>query len=86
VHVKIGKPSTPRAFAEDDRDGLIRAVRDAIIAQSLELGGKGGDADDAIASAGVEGVSNRGSQAALKEPSVRLPLRALPSPAPARRG
>jgi 1-acyl-sn-glycerol-3-phosphate acyltransferase len=64
VHVKIGKPIDTKAFAEDDRDGLIRAVRDAIIAQSLELGGKGGDADDAIASAGVEGVSNRRSQAA----------------------
>jgi 1-acyl-sn-glycerol-3-phosphate acyltransferase len=64
VHVKIGKPIDTKAFSEDDRDGLIRAVRDAIIAQSLELGGKGGDTEDAIATAGLEGVSHRGSHAA----------------------
>jgi 1-acyl-sn-glycerol-3-phosphate acyltransferase len=64
VHVKIGKPIDTKSFAGDDRDGLIRAVRNAIIAQSLEMGGKGGDAEDAIASAGLEGVSNRGSHAA----------------------
>ncbi len=56
VYVKIGKPIDTKAFAEDDREGLIKAVRDVIIAQSLELGGKGGDRNDAIAAAGSEGV------------------------------
>ncbi|PTL76955.1 1-acyl-sn-glycerol-3-phosphate acyltransferase [Vitiosangium sp. GDMCC 1.1324] len=57
VHVKIGKPIDTTAFAEDDREGLARAVRDVIIAQSLELGGKGGDPEKAVAAAGVEGDS-----------------------------
>jgi 1-acyl-sn-glycerol-3-phosphate acyltransferase len=61
VHVKIGKPIDTTAFAEDDRDGLVRAVRDVIIAQSLEVGGKGGDRDDAVAAAGHEGRSRRAS-------------------------
>ncbi len=55
VYVKIGKPIDTTGFAENDREGLARAVRNAIIAQSLELGGKGGDSEDAIALAGVEG-------------------------------
>ncbi|MGZ3461163.1 MAG: lysophospholipid acyltransferase family protein, partial [Archangium sp.] len=55
VYVKIGKPIDTTAFAEDDRVGLARAVRDVIIAQSLELGGKGGDPERAVAAAGVEG-------------------------------
>lgn len=41
VQVKIGKPIDTTGFAEDDREGLARVVREAIIAQSLELGGKG---------------------------------------------
>ncbi|HYO53420.1 lysophospholipid acyltransferase family protein [Archangium sp.] len=55
VYVRIGKPIDTTAFAEDDREGLARAVRDVIIAQSLELGGKGGDSEQAVAAAGVEG-------------------------------
>ena len=55
VFVKIGKPIDTTAFAENDREGLARTVRDVIIAQSLELGGKGGDPDEAVADAGVEG-------------------------------
>lgn len=55
VYVKIGKPIDTTRFAEDDREGLARAVRDVIIAQSLELGGKGGDREHATAAAGVEG-------------------------------
>jgi 1-acyl-sn-glycerol-3-phosphate acyltransferase len=57
VHVKIGKPIDTTGFAANDREGLARAVRDVIIAQSLELGGKGGDLEDAIAAAGHEGTS-----------------------------
>jgi 1-acyl-sn-glycerol-3-phosphate acyltransferase len=57
VYVRIGKPIDTTGFAENDREGLARTVRDAIIAQSLELGGKGGDPEEVIAAAGVEGVS-----------------------------
>lgn len=57
VHVKIGKPIDTTGFAEDDREGLAKAVRDVIIAQSLELGGKGGDPERVTAAAGVEGDS-----------------------------
>jgi 1-acyl-sn-glycerol-3-phosphate acyltransferase len=55
VWVKIGKPIDTTAFAENDREGLARAVRDVIIAQSLELGGKGGDSEEAVAEVGTEG-------------------------------
>jgi 1-acyl-sn-glycerol-3-phosphate acyltransferase len=55
VYVKIGKPIDTTTFAEDDREGLAKAVRDVIIAQSLELGGKGGDPEKVTADAGVEG-------------------------------
>ena len=55
VYVKIGKPIDTTDFAEDDREGLARAVRDVIIQQSLELGGKGGDPEKVTAAAGVEG-------------------------------
>ncbi|ADO71557.1 lysophospholipid acyltransferase family protein [Stigmatella aurantiaca] len=58
VHVKIGKPIDTTGFADNDRAGLARAVRDVIIAQSLELGGLGGDPDNAIAASGHEGLSN----------------------------
>ena len=57
VRVRIGKPIDTTGFAENDREGLARAVRKVIIADSLSLGGLGGDADDAVADAGVEGVS-----------------------------
>lgn len=57
VYVKIGKPIDTTHFAANDREGLARAVRDVIIAQSLELGGKGGDRDDAVAAVGIEGES-----------------------------
>jgi 1-acyl-sn-glycerol-3-phosphate acyltransferase len=56
VYVKIGKPIDTKAFEDSDREGLIKTVRDVVIAQSLELGGKGGDRDDAVAAAGAEGV------------------------------
>ncbi|AKJ03135.1 1-acyl-sn-glycerol-3-phosphate acyltransferase [Archangium gephyra] len=55
VYVKIGKPIDTTGFDEDDREGLARAVRNVIIQQSLELGGKGGDPDKVTAAAGLEG-------------------------------
>jgi 1-acyl-sn-glycerol-3-phosphate acyltransferase len=57
IRVRIGKPIDTTRFAENDREGLARAVREVIIADSLALGGKGGDVDDVVADAGVEGVS-----------------------------
>ncbi|XXF80963.1 lysophospholipid acyltransferase family protein [Myxococcaceae bacterium GXIMD 01537] len=56
IRVRIGKPIDTTGFAEDDRDGLVRAVRDAIIADSRRMGGKGGDSEDAIAASGYEGI------------------------------
>ncbi|GEN12350.1 1-acyl-sn-glycerol-3-phosphate acyltransferase [Myxococcus fulvus] len=58
VRVRVGKPIDTTAFAENDREGLARAVREAIIADNLAMGGKGGDSEDAIASAGHEGVGS----------------------------
>ena len=59
VRVKIGRPIDTTAFAENDREGLARAVREQIIADNLSLGGKGGDTDDAIALQGQEGVGQK---------------------------
>ncbi|MBZ4423120.1 1-acyl-sn-glycerol-3-phosphate acyltransferase [Myxococcus sp. RHSTA-1-4] len=59
IRVKVGKPIDTTGFAEDDREGLARAVREVIIADSLALGGKGGDVEDAVAAAGLEGVTTR---------------------------
>lgn len=63
VHVKIGKPIDTTGFDANDREGLARAIRDVIIAQSLELGGKGGDPEQAIAASGQEGVTRLKSSA-----------------------
>ncbi|MGA9524428.1 MAG: lysophospholipid acyltransferase family protein [Myxococcaceae bacterium] len=59
IHVKIGRPIDPAPYGPAGRDALMRDVRNVIIAQSLELGGKGGDPDDVIAASGREGVSAR---------------------------
>jgi 1-acyl-sn-glycerol-3-phosphate acyltransferase len=42
LRVSIGAPIDPRPFGED-REGLMRAVRQVIIDQSLALGGLGGE-------------------------------------------
>lgn len=60
VRVKIGQPIDPRPFG-NNREALMRVVRDAIIVQSLELGGKGGDRNDVVAARGEEGIG-RGAQ------------------------
>lgn len=41
IRVAIGAPIDPTPFGED-RDGLIRAVRDAVVSLNLSLGGRGG--------------------------------------------
>lgn len=63
VKVMIGKPIDPAPFGED-REGLMRAVRDVIIDQSVALGGLGGNKANAVAR-GKEGAGDvRGSQTA----------------------
>lgn len=59
IQVKIGKPIDASQYVDDDRESLMRAVRNVVIAQSLELGGKGGDMEDAIAARGFEGVGRK---------------------------
>lgn len=54
VRMKIGKPIETAHYGPDQRDELLRDVRNAIIALHLEIGGAGGDTE-AIADAGVEG-------------------------------
>lgn len=59
ITVSIGQPMAPESFA-NDRDKLIRDVRNHIIDQSLAMGGLGGDKTDPIAARGLEGISERG--------------------------
>jgi 1-acyl-sn-glycerol-3-phosphate acyltransferase len=53
VRVAVGAALTPADFA--DKTALLHEVRHRIIALHQELGGAGGDPDDAIAARGVEG-------------------------------
>jgi 1-acyl-sn-glycerol-3-phosphate acyltransferase len=64
IHVKIGKPIEPAEYANDDREQLMRRVRDAIIDLQLSAGGLGGDRENAIAAMGKEGVAKRKGKAA----------------------
>lgn len=56
VTVSIGEPVDPKQFGED-REALMKAVRDRIIDLSLEMGGKGGDKATVVAQKGTEGVA-----------------------------
>ena len=58
IRVQIGKPIDAGAYREDERDRLMRDVRGEIIRQSLAMGGRGGDVDDAIAQRGREGLGS----------------------------
>ena len=66
VRVKIGRPIDTSGFADNDREGLARAVREQIIADSLSLGGKGGDPDTAVAAPNREGVAQLASSVTSK--------------------
>jgi len=55
IRVAIGTPIDVAPFG-DDRDGLMRAARDAVIDLNVGLGGKGGDKRAVAAAAGKEGV------------------------------
>jgi len=59
IRVKIGAPIDASKYGEQDRDRLLKDVRNVMIAQSLELGGEGGDPEDAIAARGFEGVGKK---------------------------
>jgi 1-acyl-sn-glycerol-3-phosphate acyltransferase len=55
IRIAIGERVDPRRFAE--KDALLREVRRRIIVLHREIGGLGGDVEDAIAAAGFEGRS-----------------------------
>lgn len=69
IKVKIGAPLDTTGYGEDDREKLMRDVREIIIRQSLELGGKGGDPDDVVAEPGMEGIGRRRRAAQDGEPA-----------------
>jgi 1-acyl-sn-glycerol-3-phosphate acyltransferase len=56
IHVMIGAPMDASAYGMARRDELIRDARNVIIDQSLVLGGRGGNREDAIAAQGYEGI------------------------------
>lgn len=58
VTVTVGDPIDPAQFG-DDREALMKAVRDRIIDLSLQMGGKGGDKSTVVAQKGAEGVARR---------------------------
>jgi 1-acyl-sn-glycerol-3-phosphate acyltransferase len=63
ITVSVGEPVDPKPFG-DDREALMKVVRDRIIDLSLELGGKGGDKSTTVAAKGAEGIARpRDSQA-----------------------
>lgn len=68
VRMKIGKPIDTAKYTADQRDDLLRDVRNAIIELHREIGGAGGDAE-AIAEAGTEGKRKPGVAPAEAVPS-----------------
>jgi 1-acyl-sn-glycerol-3-phosphate acyltransferase len=58
IRVKIGPPIETGHLQEGDREKLMCTVRDLIIGQSLELGGRGGDRGVGLGAKGVEGVGS----------------------------
>ena len=56
IRVNVGKPIPTAGLTRDDRDALVKTVRDAIIDLHLAIGGKGGDRSTAIAEKGLEGI------------------------------
>jgi 1-acyl-sn-glycerol-3-phosphate acyltransferase len=55
IRIAIGESVDPHRFS--DKDALLREVRRRIIVLHREIGGLGGDVEDAIAAAGFEGRS-----------------------------
>lgn len=56
VRMTIGEPIPTHGLGQKDIEPLMRRVRDAMIDLHLEIGGQGGDRDDAIAAPGQEGI------------------------------
>lgn len=65
VHLKLGEPIETAGLTAEDRDELIRRVRDRLIDLHLAIGGKGGDRSLVVSSEGQEGVSSMGSVPSL---------------------
>lgn len=55
IRVKFGEPISTSGLRHEDRDDLLRLVRERIIELNLALGGKGGDRGEAIAGRGMPG-------------------------------
>jgi 1-acyl-sn-glycerol-3-phosphate acyltransferase len=60
VRLKVGRPIPTEGRSAEEREQLVREVRHALIALHQEIGGAGGDLDDAIAPAGFEGIRRAG--------------------------
>ena len=58
IRLKIGEPIPTKGLTQSDLDGLIRRVREAVIDLHLDIGGQGGDREDAIALPGEEGIGS----------------------------
>ncbi len=58
VIVQVGAPVDPAPFGED-RDALVKAVRDRVIDLHRSIGGVGGDKSDSVAARGEEGVGRK---------------------------
>ncbi len=56
IRVKVGAPIDVTGYTESDRERLMQDVRSQIIDLHRSIGGLGGDKDDAVAAAGLEGV------------------------------
>ena len=59
VRFIMGEPIPTAGLTQDDREDLMRRVRDAIIDLHLRIGGAGGDKGEAVACAGLEGVAQQ---------------------------
>ncbi|MCS6915389.1 MAG: lysophospholipid acyltransferase family protein [Myxococcales bacterium] len=58
VRIILGDPIPTAGLTQDDREDLIKRVRDTIIDLNLKLGGPGGDKTQAIARPGFEGQAH----------------------------
>lgn len=67
IRVRIGTPIPTAGLADSDRDRLVRQVRDALIDLHVQIGGNGGDREDAVAAAGFEGLEGRSEDRAINE-------------------
>jgi 1-acyl-sn-glycerol-3-phosphate acyltransferase len=56
IRMAAGDPISTEGMAAEEAEALLVRVRNAIIDLHLELGGRGGSREDAVAAAGVEGL------------------------------